>query len=332
MLHHGGGLNSVAKQYNIAVEKWLDLSTGINPYSWPVPQIPAVVYNRLPQNDDELLAVAKKYYGARFLLAIAGSQAAIQLLPKLRGKCRVAVPIIGYAEHAHAWREAGHQVDALTTQQIEENIHLYDVLVVINPNNPTGEYLSREKLLQWHKVLQKKSGWLIVDEAFIDSCAENSLAGSSHLTGMIVLRSVGKFFGLAGIRSGFVLAEKTLLKRVENALGPWQVSGPSRFICCLALQDKSWQKNNSKKLQQESAELKKLIEKVFLNNASNASVRGTDLFQTLFCDNAVAIHNKLMEYQVYTRLLDNRQGVRFGLPGEKNMSRLESVLGNIKLK
>jgi histidinol-phosphate/aromatic aminotransferase/cobyric acid decarboxylase-like protein len=211
MLQHGGGLISAAQEYGIPVNQWLDLSTGINPNTWPLPDIPQQIFNRLPQHNDGLHEIAEEYYQAESVLAIPGSQSVIQLLPSLKNTCRVAVPITGYAEHIHAWRKEGHQVDALTAEQMEENLHLYDVVVVINPNNPSAELLKPERLLDWQLRLQLKSGWLIVDEAFIDTRPEFSVAKNAHKPGLIVLRSMGKYFGLAGIRSGFVLAEESLL-------------------------------------------------------------------------------------------------------------------------
>lgn len=326
MLQHGGGLISAAKQYNIPLDQWIDLSTGINPDTWPLPIIPERVFNRLPEDDDNLHAVAKEYYQAKCLLAIAGSQSVIQLLPRLREKCRVAVPLMGYGEHAHAWRLAGHDVHALSTEQLQKNLHLYDVVLVINPNNPSAETFAAQQLLGWHKTLQKKAGWLIVDEAFIDTRPENSLASSAYLPGLIVLRSMGKFFGLAGIRSGFVLAQKNLLETIHNELGPWTVTGPSRFITACALADKKWQQKNKVFLAQQSEKLKSLLQQSILLKNKQASIQGTDLFQTIFCDNAPELHLALAKNGVFTRLLDGKQGLRFGLPPSIQWQRLQRVL------
>ena len=326
MLHHGGRLIEAANHYGIPLQDWLDLSTGLNPEGWPVGQIPAEVFQRLPQEEDGLLQVAENYYQARDLLATSGSQSVIQLLPWLRESCRVGVPAIGYAEHAHAWQQAGHRLEWLTPWQIDEKLDQLDVLVVINPNNPAADYYSVKQLLDWHQRLQQRNGWLIIDEAFMDSRPENSLACHAHQAGLIVLRSLGKFFGLAGIRSGFVIAQVELLDKIHQQLGPWAVSGPSRYISQRALADTRWQQSNRQKLRQQSTKLKQLLEQFIASKDPLARIKGTDLFQTIFCENARQLHQSLAENSVFTRLLDNSQGVRFGLPEQTQWNRLQQVL------
>ncbi len=331
VLQHGGRLNKAVKKYNIPLTGWIDCSTGINPELWPIPEIPSAVYNRLPEDDDDLHAVARQYYQAQSLLAIPGSQSVIQLLPYLRSTSKVAAPQIGYAEHAHAWQQAGHHVEmaANDVKQINNNLHLYDVLIIINPNNPTGELYTSEQLLNWHNQLHKKGGWLIVDEAFIDTLPQQSIARFAHLPGLIVLRSLGKFFGLAGIRSGFVIAEDALLQRINEKLGPWTITGPSRFIASNALQDTSWQQSNILNLKRQSLKLKYLIETKIKPLFSGSTLNGTDLFQTLFCDCAEELYELLAQHGLLTRLLDNRKGVRFGLPKCSQWDRFERVFNEV---
>ena len=144
MLEHGGRLLRAARHYCIAPEHWLDLSTGVNPEGWPVPPIPAQAWHRLPEDDDGLVEAASHYYGAPHVLPVAGSQAAIQVLPLLRPRSRVAVLAPGYAEHAHAWERAGHQVERLPATQLLAQQARFDVIVLIHPNNPGGEVFGRD--------------------------------------------------------------------------------------------------------------------------------------------------------------------------------------------
>ena len=220
MLEHGGRLRKASIQYGIAEADWLDLSSGLAPWPWPIPEIPLRAWARLPETDDGLEQAAGEYYGAAHLLPVAGSQAAIQLLPRLRRAGKVGVLSPCYAEHAEAWRRAGYVVREVQEQEVDFFLDSLDVLVVVNPNNPTGLSLSPQRLLDWHTRLAQRGGWLVVDEAFMDATPHLSLADQAHQVGLIVLRSFGKFFGLAGVRLGFVLAERRLLKLLAEQVGP----------------------------------------------------------------------------------------------------------------
>jgi len=309
---HGGRLGEAVLRYGRPREKWLDLSTGINAHSWPVPAIPTESWQRLPETDDGLEAAAKAYYGCETLLPVAGSQAAIQLLPKLRAISRVAIIDPGYNEHRAAWINAGHQVSAVSPDGIDAIIDAIDVLVVINPNNPGAQHYSPEQLLQWHQQLSQRGGWLVVDEAFIDTTPELSLATQALRSNLILLRSVGKFFGLAGMRCGFVIAEQQLLTRLEQQLGPWTLSGPSRFACQHALADRQWQQRMREYLPNQSERLQHM-----LHDSLKMEAKGTALFQTLHCPQAEQYHHALAEQGVLTRLFPEPQLLRFGVPADE---------------
>ena len=213
-----------------------------------MPPIPANAWRRLPEDDDGLIEIAREYYAAPQLLPVAGSQAAIQALPRLRAASRVGVIAPGYAEHAHAWREAGHTVETLPAGELLASASRFDVIVLIHPNNPGGDVFTRDSLLQLHAQLAARGGWLIVDEAFIDASPGHSLAGCSDRDGLIVLRSVGKFFGLAGARAGFVCAAPALLTALRKRSGPWTLTGPARDVLKLALADRDWQRQQRERL------------------------------------------------------------------------------------
>lgn len=153
MLEHGGRLRKAVIQYGIAEADWLDLSSGLAPWPWPIPEIPLRAWARLPETDDGLEQAASEYYGAAQVLPVAGSQAAIQLLPRLRRSGKVGVLSPCYAEHAEAWRRAGYVVREVQEQEVDFFLDGLDVLVVVNPNNPTGLSLSPQRLLDWHLSL-----------------------------------------------------------------------------------------------------------------------------------------------------------------------------------
>ncbi len=327
MLEHGGHLIDAAKKYNIALEQWIDLSTGINPNGWPIPEIPTECWQRLPEASDGLLEAAKKYYQCQAILPVAGSQAAIQSLPLLRKKSIVGVLKPAYAEHAYNWEKAGHSVKYLTAENLDQQIEQLDVLILINPNNPSAQHFNRQQLLSWHQTLQQKGGWLIIDEAFADSDGEQSLASYPLTEGLIILRSIGKFFGLAGIRCGFVIAVEKLLQDLNEQLGPWTISTPSRYIATRALQDKSWQMENRQRLKQQRKRLSSLCNQYSLTVSAE-----TDLFVWIQTPQAHSIYQALAEQAVLCRLFKQPASLRFGLPkNEPEWTVLEQALQSLNL-
>lgn len=324
---HGGAIRRAAARYGIPVGSWLDLSTGISPWPYPVPPLPCEAWQRLPEEDDEgLLALARDYYGGTALLPVAGTQAAIQALPRLRPRGRVGILHPSYCEHARAWRRAGHRVREAEARVLVNALDTLDVLVLVHPNNPTGERWPAATLLEWHARLAERDGWLVVDEAFMDATPEVSLAPhAAQHPGLIVLRSLGKFFGLAGARVGFVLACAPLLARLAEELGPWTVSGPARHAAQAALADRAWQAAARTRLREASARLAALLAAHGL-----APHGGTALFQWTRTPQAVALHEALARCGVLTRLFREPHSLRFGLPGsEPDWQRLDEALREV---
>lgn len=322
MLEHGGRLQRAVRDYGIPRERWLDLSTGVSPFGWPVPPVPGEAWQRLPEDDDGLVEIARGYYGAAQLLPVAGSQAAIQALPSLRGRSRVGVLAPGYAEHAQAWERAGHAVQRLPVDRLMALAGTLDVVVLIHPNNPGGERFARDELLALHATLAARGGWLVLDEAFIDVTPEDSLCEVADRDGLIVLRSVGKFFGLAGARAGFVCAAPSLLDALRERLGPWTLSGPTRFVLRQALSDRRWQQGARQRLKLQGERLASLLVAHGLSPAG-----GCALFQWCRCDDAVPLHAALARRGVLARRFELPPSLRFGLPpDDAGFARLEQAL------
>ncbi len=321
---HGGRLRQVSEQFNIPLSEWLDLSTGINPNGYPTPPVPADVWRRLPEEQDGLEKAAGRYYGATGLLPVAGSQAAIMALPQCISGSRVTLLTPTFSEHPYAWRDRNiaccDNCDA-----IEARIDTTDILLLVNPNNPTGTLFPVEQLLQWHARLSRRGGWLIVDEAFVDIEPEASLACYAGRPNLVVLRSVGKFFGLAGARVGFVLGPKSLLHALSAYLGPWAVSGPSRSVVRKALEDDNWHRLTRTALQQSSARLAKLLSRHGLTASG-----GTGLFQWVRTPHARDIHTLFARNAILIRLFDEPPSLRFGLPGnEEEWRRFANTLAHV---
>lgn len=325
MLEHGGRLLVAVKRYGLPREHWLDLSTGINPVAWEGAPVPTSSWNRLPEEEDGLEEVAASYYGSPRALAIGGSQAAIQALPRLRARSRVGVLALSYNEHAYGWKSAGHEVMSLAVEDFAAAIDRLDVAIVCNPNNPTGNRFAPAELLDWHERLSRRGGWLVVDEAFADSTPDISLSRFVDREGLVVLRSLGKFFGLAGARVGFVLSEATLLNALKEWLGPWTIAGPSRWVAHGALTDQKWHGATRLRLRRDSQRLSDLLTRHGLKPAG-----GCDLFQWVRHARAEDIHQALAKQGILTRPFSAVPSLRFGLPGEdQSWSRLETALGTL---
>ena len=323
MLEHGGRLRQAAHQHGIALHEWLDLSTGINPDTWPVPPLDPRCRNRLPEEGDGLEEAAAAYYGNPRLLPLAGSLAAIQTLPQLFERATIACVSPLYEEHPHAWERCGHALRRLPSLQ-RALTAATTIVLLCNPNNPTARAIPRDELLVAADTLHRRGGWLIIDEAFADAEAENSLtelAGSEDLPRLIVLRSLGKFFGLAGARVGFLFAASGIRDALREKLGPWPISHPAREVARQALEDSAWQQATRVQLLAASQQLATLL-------APLGKGERTALFCTLRTPHPAALAEHFARHAILLRRFDEHGLLRFGLPGdEAGWQRLATVIG-----
>ncbi|MDP6388428.1 MAG: threonine-phosphate decarboxylase CobD [Alphaproteobacteria bacterium] len=322
---HGGDLASAEARFGRPAGQWLDLSTGINPNPYPITDFAPEALARLPQEPAEtgLLGAASAYFQLASNAAITaapGTQAIIQWLPTLRTKARVGILGPTYAEHEFCWRAAGHSVDTLSALPEPSDL---DVCIAVNPNSPDGRRHDPAALLSLAQGLSANGGWLIVDEAFVDPHPELSLAGAAGQKGLIVLRSFGKFFGLAGLRLGFALGDAGIVEPLRRAIGPWAISGPAMEIGARAIMDAAWIDATRKNLRSAAARLNGLLAQHGLN-----VVGGTDLFRLVEHSNSKDLFRKLAEQGILTRSFDYREDwLRFGLPGnDADFERLHAAL------
>ena len=314
-----------------APQPFIDLSTGINPYPYPLPPIPAGVFARLPEAEAQarLAESAARTYGAPTAAHVApapGTQILLALVATLvpAGKAAILGPT--YSEHARAAGLAGHQV--METADIEQ-LHRADLAVITNPNNPDGRVIAKDRLLALAQDLRHRGGLLVLDEAFMDVCPpEASLAGEIDLGNIVVLRSFGKFFGLAGLRLGFALAAPRLAATLNAVLGPWAVSGPAIAIGERALADSGWMDATRNRLAQAAQKLDQL-----LAEADIEVVGGTSLFRLAQVNGAPETFKRLGHAGIVVRAFcEQPTWLRFGLPNDQDWnclrSRLETVRSN----
>lgn len=332
-LTHGGELEKFAKQYNRPIDQWLDLSTGISPFTYPIPKIPEKIWQRLPEQTESFIEAANEYYQTKNWLVCSGSQSAIQVLPKLwLRQCEqgydVWLPKVGYKEHEYAWSKLvdNHLIQYQELPELKD-LNKNAVVVVINPNNPSGHFYSKACLVQLAEHLKKVNGLLVIDEAFIDSeNNESTYFALSVFHNVIILRSMGKFFGLAGMRIGFFLADQYWLKKLNHELGVWTVTGASLYIAERALKDFSWQKSQRLKLKRQSESLENLLNRYF------TKLNGTNLFKTVKTTQAVQLHELLCQQGILVRLCDEKDALRFGIPDQQQTNRLLKVFKQIEMQ
>lgn len=328
---HGSNLDVAIKRYGGHEDDWLDLSSAISPYSWwsdnaDKIQFPDSIYRELPSVSNDLNDAIRAYYGCSGL-AVAGSQAAIKTLPLCINPCVVWVTKGSYGEHAASWLAAGHQVVELRPEDIRAAFNsmsaLPDVLIVVNPDNPSGELYSYEELTGWAHVLRSVHGLLVCDEAFIDATPHVSLLTQTLPDNVVVLRSLGKFFGLAGIRFGVVFANADVLQAIGDRLGPWTISAASMWIAQHALLDQEWQTHQRIRLK---ALHQRAVTLMASENVLGARLGDTDLFITFKPKDAVAIQQQLAEHRIWSRCFKEQNLLRMGYPLSEAWVRLKKAL------
>ena len=333
MSGHGGDLADavalVSGGKKADVKNWLDLSTGISPFSYPVPSLPEEVWSRLPGRVemDALAKVACAYYrapGVAHVVAGPGSQAIIERLPELFSDRSIAIVGPTYGGHAAAWKRAGHhvrEVANVTDAGAEE------ITILVNPNNPDGRTVAPDALAKMCEERQEAGGWLVIDEAFGDTEPELGIAGLCGSHNIIVLRSLGKFFGLAGLRLGFAVAPVSVATKLRAALGDWPISGPAIAIGTACLHDKVWQDEQRARLSAAAKRLDALLAGAGLRVAG-----GTTLFRLVETAEASRLFADLVSHRIYVRRFDySPDWLRIGVPGdEEAFNRVETALHSFR--
>lgn len=319
MREHGGNLDLAQQRFGGRAEDWIDLSTGINRQPYPVGEISARAWSALPSRAEieALHQAARHAYRTNApILAMGGAQAAIQLLPQLapRGRARILAPT--YNEYAGVLVTAGWDVqeagelDALAGA---------DLAVVVNPNNPDGRNFAPKDLL----ALLPRVGRLVIDESFVDGVPHLSLAAEADRPGLLILRSFGKFYGLAGLRLGFAIGNAADIGKLAAMSGPWPVSGAAIAIGCRALRDDAWAESTSARLAQDCLRLDQMAQA-----QGWRLVGGASLFRLYEMPDALAAQEKLARGQIWSRVFAQKPAwLRLGLPGsEAEWARLAEAL------
>jgi cobalamin biosynthesis protein CobC len=322
---HGGALAAAARKYGGNKEDWLDLSTGINPVPAPLPKLNSSVWQALPDADlmENCLSAARQFYGfpkSASLVAAPGVQALIQLLPHLRPGKKAAILGPTYGEYAHVFQTLGSGCRIIkTTEEMEQET----VGITVNPNNPDGRIVESKTLVRIAETMASKGRLLIVDEAFCDLTPELSMAQHAGMRGLLVLKSFGKFFGLAGVRLGFAAGQEDDIAILERLLGPWAVSGPALAIGTKCYSDVDLRSKITSQIQRNSKAQKAELVKQRLN-----VIADTGLFHLIEHPKAKEIYEHLAHQHILTRIFSDQQNwLRLGLcKNASERARLASAL------
>lgn len=323
LLVHGGRLSAARRAFPHAPEPWLDLSTGISPHAYPLPRLASDDWTRLPDRDalaklEAAMATAFGVDDPARVVAVPGSEAGLRLLPLLRGSARVGIAGPTYGSHLDAW---GDSVEAPWVDLLAD-LARFDIIVAVRPDNPTGAAIDADTLFAVADALSARGGWLVLDEAFADAMF-GSLAADPRAARAVILRSFGKFYGLAGVRLGAVIAPLPIAARLRHTLGDWPISGPAIRIGTAAYADTRWADNARARLRSDAARLDALLAR------HGWSTRGgCPLFRLIEDHRAPELHAALARAGILTRALAYRADwLRIGLLGaQAEWSRLDNAL------
>ncbi|MFT6426707.1 MAG: cobalamin biosynthetic protein CobC [Celeribacter sp.] len=305
---HGGGIDAAAARFGGERADWLDLSTGINPVPYPIGDISKDAWAALPDAaaTDALIQAAREFWDIpkeAAILPAPGASSLIARIPSLWPRGHVSIQKPTYNEHAGAFDAQGWQVSG----------DIGSVQVVVHPNNPTGRLWSETELT---------APFTVIDESFCDVAPEQSHIARATQNDTIVLKSFGKFWGLAGLRLGFAIAHPDTIHRLSTMIGPWAVSGPALRIGANALNDQAWAKITRLRLTQDSARLDTLM-----TSKGATCLGGTTLFRLYEVDDARAWQERLAQKKVWSRIFPySDKWLRLGLPAPDRWDQLEAAL------
>ncbi|MCF1708062.1 threonine-phosphate decarboxylase CobD [Tabrizicola sp. J26] len=310
---HGGGIDAARARFGGAREDWIDLSTGINPLPYPLPDLPGTAWTTLPDDDahSALMEAARTFWNVpdqAAILAAPGTSALIARIPSLLPAERVFIPGPTYNEHARAFRAAGWVVSEDDDAE---------ALVAVHPNNPDGRL--------WRNVDARPL--TVIDESFADTAPDQSLIGLTTRPGTLILKGLGKFWGLAGLRLGFVIGDPSMIAHLSTMLGPWPVSGPALAIGAAALTDAAWASATRTRLARDCARLDAMM-----TGAGATLVGGTALFRLFDTPDATRWQESLARHRIWTRVFPySHRWMRLGLPDRADhWQRLTIALEDMK--
>jgi len=312
---HGGGLDAAVAKYGGRREDWLDLSTGINPNPYVFSDVPKAAWTDLPDQAayEKAMSAARRFWkipdDAAGLLA-PGLSSVIAQLPFVMQGQNYFIEEPTYNEYRAAFDRTDWTMPAAANQA--------DLRIVVSPNNPTGKWFGLGNL--------SDETSLVVDESFADIAPENSNANLARRSNTLLLKGLGKFWGLAGLRFGAAFGDALLIARLQDRFGPWAVSGPALHVAAEALKDVEWANQTRENLSQMAGSLDQIFDPLM-----HGAARGTTLFRLYKVKDATVLHHYLCRSQILTRVFPyDKTLIRVGLPADDTgLSRLRAAIKGV---
>lgn len=259
---HGGNIYKAAKELDIPYTQILDFSANINPLGFPhiVKEIITDRINDIVNYPDieqrELKKAAAEYYGidAKNILPGNGSVELINIILEALRPSKAIIPSPTFLEYARSsesryietvfvnLRANKFRLDIGLFDNIKNNIIPDSLLILCNPNNPTGKLITKHDLTIILKKLQNNRAYLLIDEAFMDFVDVNQsmVRFIEEYDNLIILKSITKFFALPGLRLGFILAGSRLIIKFHKLKDPWNINTFAGFVGSEVMRDRKY--------------------------------------------------------------------------------------------
>ena len=349
---HGGNIEEAARLFAVAEEKITDFSSNVNPLALPAKVIKAIKESIrfIPRYPDPDSLKLKKALGKKFGIGtehIVVGNGSIDLIYRAAQVLRPGAAVIltpTFMEYENALLSAGSKIRRLAASErdkfifpideIEKNSGDVDIVFICNPNNPTGALTAKSDLEYLAKRLRQKKTTLVVDEAFIDLAEGHSLVERAAESGnLLVLRSMTKFYGLAGLRLGYAVGSKKLINRIRNFGPPWAVNMFAQVAGEAIIGDEEFKKKSLRRLVEERnflySHLSRIQElKPFQSQANFILVKIEGSLPS------GQLQEKLLEHRLLVRDCSNFYGltnkyIRVAVKGRKENLRLVKALQEV---
>ncbi|MGT2933974.1 threonine-phosphate decarboxylase CobD [Streptococcus catagoni] len=325
-IEHGGNVQQLAKQLGINVQDCLDFSANINPYGLSpklkkhlidhlesLTQYPDIHY----QKARNYLADYHGYSRDNVLLSNGAVEIFYQLADQLKPE-RLLTLSPTFMEYQKAFKQVGARISHLHLEAPHyqwdfqsllsqlEDLQEGDVVLICNPNNPTGSLVNNKVLRKVANYLKEKAIFLILDEAFMDFIEDDEvysfISYLADFPNVIVVRSLTKFYAIPGLRLGYaVTCHKTCLQDIAQKRAPWTINALSESAIPLLLSDEHYIAQTRQWLRKEQY----FLYKAFTAISQISAVKPTANYLFFECQAPIDLRQALWQKKIFIRSCQN---------------------------